>query len=297
MVTPRLSVLVTGATGKQGGAVVRSLLSRGHRVLALTRNPDSPEASKIRRWGAEIVRGSMEDRASMATAMKGADAVFLVTTPLHAGADSELWQGISVTDAARAVGARHLVYSSIPQARTRTGVTVFDSKASIEAYIQSAAVPYTILAPSFFMENLCGPYHLPGLHEGRFTMPLSPGCKLQMVPISNLASFVTLVLEAGQRFHGQRIELASDEHTPAEIAEVLSRAICRNVRHYRTPKHELLAWSKELASVYEWLERVGTSIDIPSLLHEYSQVSWQSLQTWAEMQPWGFLTRVVEELV
>ena len=298
MMANRCSVLVTGSTGKQGGMLVRLLLARGHKVRALTRTLDSPAAVKLRDLGVEVVSGSMEDRASMARAANGVDAVFLVTTPFESGADSEVWQGISVADAAKSAGVKHLVYSSVPEARMRTGVPFFDSKANIESYIQSLGVPYTIVAPAFFMENLSGPYHLPGLHEGRFAIPLPPTCKLQMVAVENVAAFATLVLEEGQPFIGRRIELASDERTPTEIAQILSRATCRSIHHHRTPMQEVFAWSKDLALVYNWLDRVGTTIDIPVLLRDYPQIPWKALQSWAEAQSWGFLIRErVEEFV
>jgi uncharacterized protein YbjT (DUF2867 family) len=291
MTTPRRSILITGATGKQGQALVRLLLSRGHHIRALTRNPDSPVARKIQELGAEIVSGGMEDSSSVRRAIAGAEAVFLVTTPFESGVNSEIQQGISVADAAKRSGVKHLVYSSVPQARKETGIPAFESKAAIERHIQSLGVPHTILAPGFFMENLSGPYHLPGLHEGRFAIPLSPTRKLQMISVENVASFAAMVLEQRNQFLGQRIDLASDELTPTEIAHILSRAIGRTITHYRTPMREVLAWSKDLALVYEWLDRVGTSIDIPQLHRECTQINWQSLQTWAEAQSWGFLVR------
>ena len=289
--TTRRSILITGATGKQGQALVRLLLSRGHHIRALTRNPESTAARSIQALGAEIVSGSMEDPSSIRRAIAGADAVFLVTTPFESGGNSEIPQGVSVVDAAKASGVKHLVYSSIPQAQTDTGIPFFESKAIIERQIRSIGVPYTILAPAFFMENLSGPYHVPGLHEGRFAIPLSPTRKLQMISVENVASFAATVLEDRESFLGKRIDLAADEVTPTEIAHILSRAIGRTITHYRTPMHEVLAWSKDLASVYDWLDRVGTSIEIPPLHREHTQINWQPLQAWAEAQSWGFLTR------
>jgi uncharacterized protein YbjT (DUF2867 family) len=290
MKTPGRRILVTGATGKQGRALIRTLLSKGHAVRALTRNPESAAAGKLRDLGAEIVGGSMEDRASVARGVSGVDAVFLVTTPFESGADAEIQQGMCVADAAKAAGVQHLVYSSVPQAQSDMSISFFKSKATVEAYIQKLGVPYTILAPSFFMENLSGPYYLPGLYEGRFAIPLSPTCKLQMIAVENVAAFAALVLEQGQQFFGQHIELASDEHTPAEIAQILSRAICRTLRLYRTPKQEVVAWSKDLAMVYDSLDRVGTRIEIAPLVRKYAEIGWQRLQAWAEAQSWGMLT-------
>lgn len=292
MTTPLRSILVTGATGKQGRAVVRSFVSRGHPVRALTRNADSLPAAQLKQLGAELVRGNMEDAVSMTDMARGVDVVFVVTTPFESGVESEVRQGITVANAAKRAEVQHLIYSSAPQADTPNGIPYFESKATIERYIKSLGVPYTILAPSFFMENLSGPYHMPGLQEGRFAIPLSPTRKLQMICVDDIARFATLVLEQQARFFGQRIDLASEELTPPEIAHILSHVIGRNISHYRTPMQEIRAWSKDLGMVYEWLDRVGTSIDITSLGHHYPEIGWQRLQTWAEAQSWGLLTTV-----
>ena len=290
MATP-LQVLVTGATGKQGGALARFLLSRRHRVRALTRNPNSDAAAKLKGLGAEIVSGVMEDRASIAAAMRGIDTAFLVTTPFESGVHSEVRQGMTVVDTAAWVGLKHLVYSSVPQAQTRSGIPLFDSKVTIEGHIKSLGIPYTIIAPNFFMENLSGQYHLPPLHEGRLAIPLARTRKLQMISVEDVAAFAALVIEQRPRFLGKRIELASDELTPAEIAQILSRVLGRIISHYRTPIQEIRAWSDDLAMVYDSLDRVGTNINIERLRSEYAALDWCHLESWAEAQSWGLRIR------
>src|SRR4029077_20033487 len=105
-------VLVTGATGKQGSAVVEALLARGHQVRALTRNPASPSANRLRQQGVEIAVGDFSDHDSLVRAARGADAVYAMSTPYEQGAEKEIAQGMSITDAAKAAGVAHLVYSS-----------------------------------------------------------------------------------------------------------------------------------------------------------------------------------------
>lgn len=127
-----LTVLVTGATGNQGGAVARKLLERGHRVRAFTRSGRSPAAHDLERLGAEIATGNLEDRAALAAAAEGADAVFAMATPFEAGPDAEVRQGANIFAAAEQVGVRHLVYSSVASAREETGIPHFESKAKLE---------------------------------------------------------------------------------------------------------------------------------------------------------------------
>jgi uncharacterized protein YbjT (DUF2867 family) len=105
-------VLVTGATGKQGGAVVEALLTRGHQVRALTRNSASPAANRLRQQGVEIAVGDFTDHDSLVRAMRGADDVYAMSTPYEQGAEKETAQGNSLTDAAKAAGVAHFVYVS-----------------------------------------------------------------------------------------------------------------------------------------------------------------------------------------
>src|ERR1700757_626480 len=100
----KLAVVVTGGTGKQGGAVVKSLLERGHEVRAVTRNTDSAKARELAKAGVTLVRASLEDTAALVKALDGATSLFAVTTPFEAGPPAETRQGISAADAAKAAG-------------------------------------------------------------------------------------------------------------------------------------------------------------------------------------------------
>src|SRR6201988_3440594 len=109
-------VLVAGATGKQGGAVVEALLTRGHQVRALTRNAASPAANRLRQQGVEIAVGDFTDHASLVCAARGADAVYAMSTPYEQGAEKEVAQGMTITDAAQAAGIDHFIYTSVASA-------------------------------------------------------------------------------------------------------------------------------------------------------------------------------------
>jgi len=287
----RLSVLVTGATGNQGGALARLLLSRGHRVRGLTRKPESAAARKLQALGAEIATGDMEDRGSMAHAASGMDAFFCVSTPFDSGGPAtEVRQGINMADAAKFSGVKHLVYMSVPKADTHTGIPHFESKAQVERHIQSLGIPWTVIGPTMFMENFLGPYFHPELLEGRFAIAISPGCKLQLICLDDIAGFAALVLEQPERFLGRRIDIASDERTPPEIADILAHVAGRQIRYQRTPIEQVRAWSKDMALMFEWFDLRGTGIDIAGLHREYPEVAWHDLRQWAEAQSWDVLT-------
>src|SRR5580658_7017518 len=149
----KLAVVVTGGTGKQGGAVVKSLLERGHEVRAVTRNTDSAKARELANAGVTIVRASLEDTQALTKALEGATSLFAMTTPFEGGTQVETRQGFSAADAAKAAGV-HLVFTSVGSADRQTGIGHFDSKYDVEKHIAKIGARATILAPVFFMENI-----------------------------------------------------------------------------------------------------------------------------------------------
>ena len=134
-------VLVTGATGKQGGAVVEALLTRGHQVRALTRNSASPAANRLRQQGVEIAVGDFTDHDSLVRAARGADVVYAMSTPYEQGAEQETAQGITITDAAKAAGVAHFIYSSVASANRATGISHFDGKYAVEKHLLAPGYP------------------------------------------------------------------------------------------------------------------------------------------------------------
>src|SRR5258706_13091728 len=149
----KLTVVATGSTGKQGGAVARALLQRGHKVRAVTRDPNSSQAKSLAKAGATLVAASLEDTAAIRKALEGATSLFAMTTPFGGGTVAETRQGVAAADAAKATGV-HLVFTSVNSANRQTGVPHFDSKYDVEKHIAKIGVRATILAPAFVMDNL-----------------------------------------------------------------------------------------------------------------------------------------------
>src|SRR5215212_11354572 len=234
-----LSVLVGGATGQQGGALARLLLQKGHRVKAFVRRPDSPEAGELERLGAELAEGDFEDPSTIERAARGVDSVFVVATPFEAGTEAEVRHGISAADAAKAAGVGHLVYSSVSDADRDTGIPHFDSKREVERHIEGLGVPYTIVAPVYFMDNLLAPWTLPQLKEGRFPMALPASRPLQQIALSDIVAFTALVLENREEFVGRRVDIASDELSGEEVAEGLTRVTGHEINYVELPLEQV----------------------------------------------------------
>ncbi|WP_201756096.1 NmrA/HSCARG family protein [Corallococcus silvisoli] len=286
-----ITVLVTGATGQQGGAVIRQLLNRGHHVVALVRDVESPSARALQKPGVVLAQGDFEDRRTLERAMRGVDAVYAMGTPFGSGGvDAEIHHGQNLADAAKRSGVRHYVYSSVAGASELTGIPHFDSKHAVELYLRRLDMPFTILGPTYFMENLTQRPLRDALASGQLPVALPASRGLQMVAVDDLGAFALQVLEDPEKFIGERIDVASDEVTGQQAAALLSMVSGHRIHFEQVPLEQLHQQSEDLAAMFEWLDKVGYHADILTLRNDYPRVTWQTFETWARHQDWGFIT-------
>ena len=259
-------IAVTGATGQQGGAVARKLLADGWKVRALTRDVSKPAAQALSQAGAELVAGDMDSRSELEAAFQGAYGVFSVQNYWlpTVGFDGEIRQGKNVADAAKAAGVQHLVYSSVGSAHRGMGQKHFESKWMIEQYIHTLDVPYTILRPVAFMDNhnWSRAYILSGTYTG---MGLQPGKGVQSIAVEDIGVFVALAFANPQEFLGRTIELAGDELTEAQTAEVFSKVIGRPVHLVAPSGGGRRASEEEMVAMFNFFNGKAYDADIPAL--------------------------------
>ncbi|MEQ4206288.1 NmrA/HSCARG family protein [Actinopolymorpha sp. B9G3] len=219
------TVLVTGATGQQGGATARRMLADGWPVRALVRDPSSPAAEALVRAGAKLVRGDMDDRASLDAAVKGAYGVFSVQPAGGAPEliEAEVRLGCNVADAAHAAGVRHFVYSSVGGADRDSGISHWETKWLIEQHIRKLGLPATILRPVMFMENHADPDH-GVLGETALIRRISPHATVQMIAVTDIGAFAALAFAHPATYLGKAIEIAGDELTGHELVAAISQA-------------------------------------------------------------------------
>jgi uncharacterized protein YbjT (DUF2867 family) len=172
-------ILVTGATGHQGGASLRHLRERGFPVRVLVRNPDDPKARALLGHGAEVARGDLEDQDSLVRALDGAYGVHSVQNWRGSDIEGEIRQGTHLADAAKRSGTSQFVYSSVASADQQTGIPHFDSKFRIEEHIRGTGMRFTIVRPAFFMENWLAMRQ--AIEDGTLSLPLKSETRLQMI--------------------------------------------------------------------------------------------------------------------
>ncbi|MDQ6708444.1 MAG: NmrA/HSCARG family protein [Acidobacteriota bacterium] len=255
-------ILVTGATGNQGGAVIRHLREKGFAVRALTRHPDKPEArALIDQTGVEIARGDYDDKASLLRALEDVYGVFAVQTPYEAGAEAEVRQGIAFIGAAHSSEIRHFIYSSVGSADQNTGIPHFDSKWKIEEHLRGTGMPYTIVRPVFFMENWLRMKDQ--IAQGQLRLPLSPETILQQVSVEDIGAFVAMAFEHPGKWHGTATDLAGDELFMDQIAQTLQAS------YSQIPWEDFEKQAgHEMALMYRWFQDVGYHADITAVRQE-----------------------------
>src|ERR1700675_3897919 len=284
--TQKLTVVVTGSTGKQGGAVARGLLDRGHKVRAVTRDPNSKQAKLLADAGASLVTASLEDTAAIVKALERATSLFAMTTPFG-GTETEIRQGVATADAAKAAGV-HLVFTSVGSANRQTGVPHFESKYEVEKHIADIGVRATVLAPVYFMENLL--FGREQLAKGIYPAPLPPTRRLAQVAVADIGTVAVRLLEDPARFAGKRFDLGSDELTGNDVLAILSRVPGRRFTYFQVPLDVIRQrMGEDGAKMYEWFDRVGFTVDRAALRREFPDVPFRDFESWAKAQDWNTL--------
>jgi uncharacterized protein YbjT (DUF2867 family) len=279
-------ILITGATGQQGGAVARELLGHGHNVRAMTRNPDSDKARALAGMGATVIQGDLDDAASLERAVTGAWAAFAIQNTWEAGVEGEEEQGKRFAEIAKNGDVEHFVYSSVASAQRQTGIPHFDNKWRVENKIRELGFPsYTIIRPVFFMENLSSPWFKPAIDDGKLTVSVRPDTQLQMIAVADIGKYGALAFERHEELNGREIDLAGDALTMPETAEILSQATGRSVTFEPTPIEDVRQFSADFASMLEWFDRVGYDADIAGVTAELG-IRPQTFEAWAATANW-----------
>ena len=279
--TDTQTVVITGITGKQGGATARHLAGKGFTIKGMTRHPDGDAAKALAASGIQIVKGDLDDAASLEQALSGAWGVFAVQNTWEAGVEAEEVQGKRLAEVAHKVGVQHYVYTSVGSAHRKTGIPHFDNKARIEDTVRSLGFPSTvILRPVFFMENLTSPWFLNG---DTIYAAMTPDTTLQMIAVDDIGRYAARAFTDAVTLNGREIDLAGDAVTMPEAAATLSTAFGRAIGFVQIPIEDVRKNSEDMAIMLEWFGRVGYDADIAALTREFGFTP-TSLAAWAATQ-------------
>jgi uncharacterized protein YbjT (DUF2867 family) len=275
-------VLITGATGRQGGATLRHLARRGgFQLRAFTRKPEGEPARALAALGAEIVAGDLDDAASIEKALAGVWGVYSVQNTWEAGVEKEEEQGKRLVKLARERGVERFVQESVGSAHLRTGIPHFDNKFRIEEAVRAAGFPsYAIIRPVYFMENLLSPWTLQG---DKLLAALQATTKLQMIAADDIGRFGAKAFADADQMKNVEVDIAGDAVTMPEGAAAVGEIVGKAVTYQQIPLAAVRQNSEDLALMLEWFESTGYSADIPSLEKRFG-IRPVTLKEWLSAQ-------------
>ena len=244
-------IAVTGATGAQGGGLIRAILSHpdgGFSVRAVTRNPDSEKARALAALGVEVVKADLDDEASLVAAFTGAYGAYCLTNFWeHFSPDKEIVQAANLARAAKAAGVSHVIWSTLEDVRDyvplsddrmptlleKYKVPHFDAKGESNHFFTESGVPTTLLNTSFYWENLI--YFGMGPQAGEdgtlaITFPLGDK-KLAGIAAEDIGACAYGIFAAGDEFKDKTVFIAGGHLSGQEMADSLGKALGKEVRY------------------------------------------------------------------
>ncbi len=248
-------IAVVGATGAQGGGLVRAILrdkSGGFAARAITRDPSSDKAKELAQAGAEVVKADIDDPASMQRAFEGAHGAFCVTFFwAHFSAEKEMAEAKLMAETARQCGVPHVIWSTLEDTRKwvplsdnrmptlggRYKVPHFDGKGAADAYFLESGVPTTLLLTAFYWDNFvffgAGPQRGP---DGKLALTLPMGDKkLPGIAAEDIGKCAYGIFLRGNEFVGKKIGIAGEMLTGTAMASALTKALGEEVRYNDVP--------------------------------------------------------------
>jgi uncharacterized protein YbjT (DUF2867 family) len=253
-------ILVTGATGAQGGSVARHLLAvGGFSVRGITRNPASQAAIALQKAGAEIVRGDMDDIESIRGALEGCYGVFGVTS-FWEHFDKEYAQGKNLVDAVAGSGIRHFVLSTLPSVKKKAkelDVPHFETKAALEEHARSANIPSTFIHVAFYFENFLGFFPPRKGSDGTYSFGFPQGnTPLAAVSVEDVGGIVARIFEDRDKFLGRTVGIVGDEMPAAGYAEAMTKELGARVVYGHIPREVFAKFgfpgAEDLADMFEF---------------------------------------------
>ncbi|HJU51099.1 MAG TPA: NmrA/HSCARG family protein [Acidimicrobiia bacterium] len=252
-------VAVCGATGRQGGAVARSLLQSGWKVRALTRRANQETAKALGRLGAEVVTSDMDDPTSLRKAFDGAYGIFSVQNGLISGFEREVAQGRNVADVAKQIGVRHLIYASAGTGEANTGIPSWESKLVVEDHMKRLDLPFTSLRPRAFMELMTDKGYYPAVGTWRIWPPLTGEDRpIPWLAVDDVGVIAAAVLANPDVYVGQDLALAGDVRSLRECRALYSEIMGKDPRTFPMPMWLFDRFTKrDVIPMWRWL-RTGT---------------------------------------
>jgi uncharacterized protein YbjT (DUF2867 family) len=260
----KCTILVTGATGAQGGSVASHLLANGKfKVRCFTRKPDSEKAEALRKLGAEVVAGDLGNVESLHAAMNGCYGVFGVTNFWeHFSGERE--QGRNLINAVNAARVEHFVFSTLPSVKKLSNGELeaphFDIKAQLEEYSRELGLPATYINVAFYYENFTTFFPPQKQLDGSFSFGFPQGdTPLAMVSVEDTGGVASAIFNGSAEFIGKTIGVVGSDDPPKSYAESMSRVLGERVVYQHIPREVFAGFgfpgADDLANMFDFNRR------------------------------------------
>ena len=263
-------ILVTGATGKQGSAAVYELLKNNFEVFALTRNPQSSEADNLKKAGAILVKGDLEDIEGLSDIFKKVDGLFLVLPPVWVSSketdEKEAEIGIQAIKFAEEQGVKFVLYSSV-LGSDKQDLFRPKFKFTIEKHLLESNLQGAVIRPASFMENLLLPSF--GLGESKFINPLPEEKAIPWVATSDIGTFARIIFQNYKEFNGKTVDFGGELFTPKQVLKLLEEKLNQPINFVQVPLEVLYQQSETFAKLVEMIDKEG-----------YDPIDYKFISSW-----------------
>jgi uncharacterized protein YbjT (DUF2867 family) len=274
------TIAVVGATGRQGGQVVRHLLQGGWRVRALTRKPESAKATALKALGADVVKADLGDWASLEAAFENMYGVYNMQPPILGKIEVEIRQGENAAEAAKKTGVRHVVYGAAGPGQTKTGIEQWDSKVEVMQAMKALGLPLTILRPMAFMELMTDPTYYPQSSTW-YIWPKLTGTdvKIPWISVQDLGAIAAKAFADPDHFIGRDLPLAADAQSLEQVREIYKEVMGKYPFRFPMPMFLFEKFvGKDIPSMWRWLRTNYVDLDTRSTLAIHPEA--MTVRTW-----------------
>ena len=269
-------LVVFGATGQQGGSVIDFVLndpelSSQYNIRAVTRDPSKAAAQVLKSKGIEVFKGDFDDNESLLGAMQGAHTIFamIVTSYDDQTKQRELIEGKAIANAAVAVGAEYLIFSTMPHVERLSGgkyhQSSFDGKAEVEDYIRTLPIKSAFFSPSGFMQNYVGQLAPQPMGDGTYAIAsvASPQTQVPLMDVVvDTGKYVGAILAEPEKYEGKVFSAATKLYTMDAIARLLGEATGKTVKYNQLPESVFRGFlpphvGDSLVNMFQWIQDFG----------------------------------------
>jgi uncharacterized protein YbjT (DUF2867 family) len=281
MISPEgKTIAVVGATGRQGGQVVRHLLDQGWQVRALTRKPESKKARELKALGADVRKADLEDPASLESAFANAYGLYNMQAPVSGKIEVEIRQGKNAAEAAKKTGLRHLVYGSAGPGHTKTGIEQWDAKIEVAQAMKALGLPLTILRPMAFMELMTDPTYYPQSSTW-YIWPKLMGTdvKIPWLSVQDLGAIAAKAFANPDEYIGRDLALAADIQSLGEVREIYKEVKDKYPPRFAMPMFLFEKFvGKDVPNMWRWLKTNLVSLDTRQTYEVHPEA--MTVRTW-----------------